>query len=510
MAVVTGEETRVVALSSWKTADQAPLNLGRQTVLVVEYDALRGRRIVQTLSRAEHHPRLHLVTQLETLVEICQKMKPDVLVTPMTWPREPHSIQDETGLDLLLTLKLFGFQGDVIVFENRAGELAVEDYCRPFALGASYFLDCSGRAFLGQLTEKVTQSLEKRSRRKEERESGETSVRALLKSQGIVGDSPAMLNIFAQVQKISRSSDITVLITGESGTGKQRLAEAIHRLDEGRRDGPFVTVNCSAIPHELAESELFGHRKGAFTGAASERTGYFRMAMGGTLLLDEIGDLPLALQPKLLRVLQEKKVLPLGADTETDLDVRVIAATNRNLEALVDHGKFRMDLYQRLSMYCIEVPPLRDRREDLYPLLCFFIRKYQDLSCGNIKGADPRVIQILSKLHFPGNVRQLEHLVVQVLSEKEEGELIETGDLPVNLIRKVSVGSGDHADQGMATFLLGKVLDDGMSLHQTLECCEKLILRSVLQREQGNRTRVAKLLKTTPRTLFNKIRKYRP
>jgi len=200
-------------------------------------------------------------------------------------------------------------------------------------------------------------------------------------------------------------SDAPVLICGESGTGKQLLAEAIHRMDPKRRSKPFLTVNCAAITGTLAESALFGHRKGSFTGATQDRPGYFQAANGGTLLLDEISELEKPLQPKLLRVLQEGRVLPVGDDIERPVDVRIVAACNRPLPILVESGEFRFDLYQRLNVIALVVPPLRDRPEDIPPLVQFFLRQYASYYRQPIESVDERVYEMLSRAIGSGNVR---------------------------------------------------------------------------------------------------------
>lgn len=509
---MTNQERKVLtfqtAPADWAGSVREDPDLSR-TVLVVDWDEDRARQIMRSLSRALSPLQVKLIANPVDLVAVCGKEGPNIIVASLKGPegRRRESAPDQAGLEVLLALRLFNFSGEVIVYQDDASRLTIEEYCRPFALGASHFLDSSSAAFMEELREKVEQSL-LRSLRHEHSKELNGAGRSLFESLGIVGQSQAMLEIFQQVRKAARFSDVTILITGESGTGKQRLAEAIHRLDEKKRDGPFVTVNCTAIPRELAESELFGHKRGAFTGASAERAGYFRMADKGTILLDEIGDLPMSLQPKLLRVLQEKKVSPVGADWEMSVDARVIAATNHNLEALLQAGKFRLDLYQRLSTFSIEVPPLRNRKEDMSPLVSFFVQKHKKFCSRKIEGVDPRVIEILATLDFPGNVRQLENLVLQILSEKESGSVIEIRDLPENLIRKVAVGTSDETEREVSDLLLGKIVNEGMSLPQTVEYCEKLLLRVALYKMRGNRTQTARMLRTTARTIFNKIQKY--
>ena len=236
-----------------------------------------------------------------------------------------------------------------------------------------------------------------------------------------------MRRIFDLVQRIA-SARTTVLITGESGTGKERIARAIHQASE-RRDKPFLVVNCGAIPEALMEAELFGHERGAFTGAVATRPGIFREAEGGTVLLDEIGELPLSLQVKLLRVLQERKVRSVGATTEVPIDVRVLAATNRNVEDDVKAGKFRQDLYYRLNVIRVEVPTLAERREDIRPLAEHFIARCAGEQDKDIHGFSPDALRALDAYPFPGNVRELENIVERAVA-LATGPTIGLGDLP--------------------------------------------------------------------------------
>jgi len=326
---------------------------------------------------------------------------------------------------------------------------------------------------------------------------------------GIVGNSPAMRRVFNHVQKAAVLSDAPVLITGESGTGKQLLAQAIHNLDEKRREYPFVVVNCSAITPTLAESELFGHKRGAFTGSVGDRLGYFRAAHKGTIFLDEISEMDPSLQPKLLRVLQESRVMPVGGDSEEEIDVRVIAATNRDLGECIAKGQFRLDLFQRLNVIPIMVPPLRTRREDILPLVRHFIAKHTGHYRGTIDSIDPRVVDAITALDCEGNVRQLENLVRHVLLTKEAGSRLELSDLPRNVIRELLINPDPAHGDSFAEHLLEKITRDGLSLQEVLDYCERMVLEKVLAQTGHNQTKTAQMLKTTSRTIFNKIKKHR-
>jgi len=230
---------------------------------------------------------------------------------------------------------------------------------------------------------------------------------------GIVGDSPALLKVLDSISLVSQS-DLSVLITGESGTGKEKVAQNIHKLSK-RKLKPLITVNCAALPHELIESELFGHEKGAYTGAIAKRTGKFELANGGTIFLDEIGEMPLDAQVKLLRVLQEKEIDQLGSKQTIKIDVRVIAATNRKLEKEVAEGRFRLDLYYRLNVFPIDMPTLRSRKEDIAPLALHFLKVYAKDTGRKIEGFSQHAMKQLQAYDWPGNIRELGHLIQRAM-----------------------------------------------------------------------------------------------
>ncbi|KAA0225383.1 sigma-54-dependent Fis family transcriptional regulator [Fimbriimonadia bacterium ATM] len=243
----------------------------------------------------------------------------------------------------------------------------------------------------------------------------------------IIGESPAMQEVFDLVRRIADST-ATVLITGESGTGKERIARAIHKCST-RSDKPFVAVSCAALPETLLESELFGHEKGAFTGADTPKPGRFELADGGTLFLDEIGEVPLSIQVKLLRVLQEREVDRLGGTAPKSVDVRLITATNRDLEAAVSEGVFRQDLLYRLQVLHIELPPLRERTEDVEPLALLFLRKYASANGKPLTAIAPDALDLLKAYRWPGNVRELENVVERAVVLAGPGETRVTADL---------------------------------------------------------------------------------
>lgn len=309
--------------------------------------------------------------------------------------------------------------------------------------------------------------------------------------ENVVGDSPKMREVLNLVERVSKT-DITILITGESGTGKELIAKGIH-FSGSRSDEPFIAVNCAAIPEGLIESELFGHRRGAFTGATADAKGKFEEADGGTLFLDEISAMPLGLQPRLLRVLQEQEIVRLGESKPRKVDVRIITATNRNLETMIEDGTFREDLYFRLAVVPINLPPLRDRREDIPLLIQYFLeRAKKKYRFENLK-IEREVFAALSNYSFPGNVRELENLIERMVV-LSNGEQIEVEDLPEN-IRSPRQNAGN---------VLFELPPEGVSLDEM----EKEILRRALEMHDGNRTHAARYLDITRSALLYRMQKY--
>jgi two-component system response regulator AtoC len=290
-------------------------------------------------------------------------------------------------------------------------------------------------------------------------------------------------------RKVARHPS-TVLLTGESGTGKELVARLIHRSSP-RAQESFVAVNCGAIPEALLESELFGHAKGAFTGATHEKEGLFEEAHGGTLFLDEIGDLPVALQVKLLRALQEGEVRRVGANTSTQVDVRLITATNRDLAADIASGRFRGDLYYRINVVTIKLPPLRERPQDIPELALHFLRRYNERLGLGVEGIAPAAMRLLADYAWPGNVRELENVIERALV-LAQGSTIE----PEHLADFVHGGE-----------TVGPSADDLSIKRQTLQL-ERNLIRRALEQTRGNRTRAAQLLELSHRALLYKIRDY--
>jgi DNA-binding NtrC family response regulator len=310
----------------------------------------------------------------------------------------------------------------------------------------------------------------------------------------LVGTSNAIKNIYELIEKVA-DTDGTVLISGASGTGKELIARAIH-YNSSRSDRPLVVINCGAIPEELLESELFGHEKGAFTGAYKSRIGRFEMANGGTIFLDEIGEMSPALQVKLLRVLQEKKFERVGGTKTIHVDVRIIAATNKNLTTAINKGKFREDLYYRLNVIPMKVPPLKQRKSDIPLLTDHFLKKFQKGAKKKITGFSPEVTDAMLKYDWPGNVRELEN-VIKRLTILCDDEIVTVDDLPEHIPHK---GRGDRVVEE-------DFLEKGETLHDAVEDYEKRLILGALERSDWVKTKAAKLLNINRTTLVEKIKK---
>lgn len=307
----------------------------------------------------------------------------------------------------------------------------------------------------------------------------------------LIGDSPEMLRIKSVIAKAALSS-ATVLITGESGTGKEVVAREIHNLSNVK-DGPFIPINIGGIPENLLESELFGYEKGAFTGASSRKNGMFELASGGTLFLDEIGDMPLSLQVKILRVLQERKMTRLGGVEQIPINARIVAATNKNLEEMVKKGDFREDLFYRLNVVRIEIPPLRERSEDIPLLAAYIIRKLSRDMSSRITGFTPEAIEALKSHHFYGNVRELENIIERAMIFTDSST-IDVKDLDL----RSSVSRSMEKNEELPSS------HDARSLRDL----EKDAIIAALHRWEGNRTKASEELGITRRTLISKIKEY--
>lgn len=332
----------------------------------------------------------------------------------------------------------------------------------------------------------------------------ETEVRVLKKEmvkeysfQNMIGNSQIMHNIFDLIKRVSQAPT-NVLITGESGTGKEVVAKAIH-YNGPLKDRPFVTINCGAIPENLMESEMFGHKKGSFTGAITDKAGLFEVADGGTLFLDEVGELPMTIQVKLLRAIQERIIRRVGATDDMKVEVRIIAATNRNLEDMVNKNTFRQDLFYRLNVINIRTPPLRERPEDIPLLAAHFLKKYNDKLNKSISSISNEAMEILKSYNYPGNVRELENMIERTVA-LEAGSTILPESLPpiVNTPSGKKMASSNEIEMG----------ESGLELDKVMGQIEKELLIKAIHAAGGVKKKAAKLLHISFRSMRYRIEKY--
>ena len=447
-------------------------------VLVVD-DEENIRLVLRTLLR-KHGYEVEVADGGEAALAALDLFDPDVILTDVRMPRMG-------GLDLLSALKAKQHPATVIVMSAYGNiDLAIE------AMKAGAY-DYVGKPFK---PDEVVLAL----RKAEEREALRRENRALKEQiqkdnqfESILAKSKEMLDIFKTITKIA-DFKTTVLITGESGTGKELVARAIHGKST-RKAHPFVAINCGAIPENLLESELFGHRKGAFTDASADRRGLFEEADGGTLFLDEIGELPVNLQVKLLRVLQEEHIRRLGDTKDVKVDVRIIAATHRDLTADVKAGRFREDLFYRINVLAIHIPPLRSRREDVSLLIDHFVTRNNARLGTSIRGLSPEARKLLLEYAWPGNVRELENTIERAMV-LAESDVLQTGDLPERI--------RDALDPVQVHLASGE-----LSVKKTTAAIEEILIRRALQKTKGNRTRAADLLEISHRALLYKIKDYK-
>jgi DNA-binding NtrC family response regulator len=416
-------------------------------------------------------------------------------------------------LDTIRVLKGAGLV--VYAYAEGAAAWSIGRRCHALVAGARGVLDSAAPQFLDELRTLLVHAGTREAGRGEEEE----RVRHGMAEQGIVGRGPNMRAVFSWVQRVSALSDVPVSIYGETGTGKELVARAIQRLDAKRRKGPFIAVNCGAISSTLVEGELFGHRRGAFTGADRDRPGLIRAADGGVLLLDEIGELDLGVQTRLLRVLQEQRVLAVGQDHEVPVDVRVVAVTHRDLGAMVRKRQFREDLFHRLNVLSTRIPPLRERAGDIPLLVEFFLEKHAAVGCQPV-AVTREFLVALDKLRLPGNVRQLDGIVRSALVNHRHDGPLDLADLPADVLEELaddpdvsqagpSMALELRSPAGANDHLLDLLGSQNVKLSDCLERCERLILENALRVSGENQSKAARLLGITPRSVYNKVRKYR-
>jgi two-component system response regulator PilR (NtrC family) len=449
-------------------------------VLIVE-DEPGLRQMLEILFRREGYSVVSAPGCSAALEAIRQNPQPfPVVLTDLAMP-------DGSGMDVLAAAKARSPATEVILITAHS---TVENAIGAMRSGAYDFVAKPFDAV--ELAVLVGKALEKQELAQENRRL-RARVSELVDTD-ILGKSGAMRAVLDLVQRIANMRT-TVLITGESGSGKERVARAVHDASD-RRSKPFLVVNCGALPEALMESELFGHEKGAFTGAQSKHLGLFREASGGTVLLDEVGELPANLQVKLLRVLQERSVRAVGATQETPIDVRVLAATNRDVESDVSSGKFRQDLYYRLNVIRIALPPLRDRREDIPMLAERFMRRFADEMGKEVSGFTPDAIRALQAYAFPGNVRELENMLERAVA-LAGSNVIGLGDFPQELSGTVGAPGGT----------LLELPEQGCNLDEVVNEVERRLLTEALQRTGGVRTAAAKLLGISFRSIRYRLAK---
>jgi two-component system response regulator HydG len=394
-------------------------------------------------------------------------------------------LHDGSGLDLLRHAKAKRADIEVIVV---TGYPSYETAIQALNEGAYDYIDKPVN--LGVLRAKLRKALEKQKLVLETIELRK-ELNEKYGFQGIVGNSPAMREVF-ETLKLVAESDSTVLIEGESGTGKELIARAVHS-NSSRRGGRFVAINCASLPENLLESELFGHEKGAFTGAVATRKGRFEYAQGGTLFLDEIGDMPLALQAKFLRAVEYGEITRIGSNDTLKVNVRIIAATHRDLEQLVKEGKFREDLFYRINVVRIDLPPLRERLEDMPVLIDSFIKEFAKSHGKTIKGISQEAMAALYRYSWPGNVRELRNCIESMIVLSRD-EILDLKHLPRTIAGKIA-----PADEGKPGL---------MPVDVNMESAEKEMIKRALVMTQGNREKAAQMLGIGERTLYRKIKRY--
>ncbi len=441
-------------------------------ILAVDDERATGEAISEMLTLWGH--RVETAVDGNDALKKAAEFRPDVVLSDLAMPQTD-------GLWLLRALKEDMPDCPVVFLTGRGTIDAAVEAIRE---GAYDFIEkpldparlkvCIDRALEKKETLREVQGLRRRLKQ--------------LGPTDFIGQSALMRKVFELIERVAPAR-ASVAITGESGTGKEMVARSIHNLSV-RRDKPFIAINCASIPPTLMESEIFGHERGAFTGANTRRPGVFELAHGGTLFLDEVGEIPIELQAKLLRVLEESKLRRVGGKAEIDVDVRVLCSTNRDLKAEIKNSRFREDLYFRLNVFQIVLPPLRDRREDIAILAQHFIEKFNEESAKHITGMHPEALDVLKNYDWPGNIRELRNAVERAVILCD-GDLIQRDQLPPDM-----AGKGPERQ----TFRLSYGLP--------LDLVEKEYILGTLLRNSGNKARTAESLGVSEKTLYNKLNRY--
>jgi two-component system response regulator AtoC len=447
-------------------------------VLVVD-DEENIRLVLRTLLR-KHGYEVEVADSGESALALVDSFGPDVILTDVRMPKMG-------GMDLLATLKAKQYPATVIVMSAYGNvDLALE------AMKAGAY-DYVGKPFKPDEVVLALKKAEERETLRRENRALKEQIQKDTQFEHILAKSPQMVEIFRTITKIA-DFKTTVLVSGESGVGKELVARAIHSRGV-RKTQPFVAINCGAIPENLLESELFGHKKGAFTDASSDRRGLFEEASGGTLFLDEIGELPLNLQVKLLRVLQEEHIRRIGDSRDVKVDVRIIAATHRDLAAEAKAGRFREDLFYRINVLPIVIPPLRARKEDVHLLIDHFITRNNARLGTQIRGLSSEARKLMMEYAWPGNVRELENTIERAMV-LADSEILESSDLPERIREAL-----DPVQVQLAT--------GELSIKKTTAAIEEILIRRALTKTKGNRTRAAEVLEISHRALLYKIKDYK-
>jgi two-component system response regulator AtoC len=454
--------------------------MAQRTILVADDDA-SIRSLLKQLLTDEGHSVLEAATGTE-VVEQVKGSSPDLVIMDVRMP-ELDGIEALSKLKVsspktsVLIMTAFGSSNNAI----RAMELGAFDYItKPFELD--------------KISHTVKRVIEYRDLTSEVQVLRD-EISSLVQTERIVGNSPAMQEVYKTVGKVAKA-DATVLITGESGTGKELVAEALH-YNSNRRSGPMVKVSCAALPETLLEAELFGHEKGSFTGAMTQRRGRFEMADKGTIFLDEIGEMSLPMQTKLLRVLQERKIERVGSSLPIKVDIRIICATNKDLQRQVEQQKFRDDLFYRLNVINIHMPPLRDRKEDIPALVEHFLAKHRYSATAQPAAISEEALKRLMEYDWPGNVRELENVIERavVLSR---GQIITSRELPFG-----DHEAGEHEEEGGDEVSVEKSF-----FKKSVAQFEKDLIMKALRDANGNRSKAAEMLGIYRRLLYAKIKEY--
>jgi len=455
----------------------------KQKILIVD-DEASIREFLEIMLKKEKKYEITLAEDGEQAINMLKKKTFDLVISDLQMP-------NKTGMDVLgyinqmcpstVFMLITAFGSTEVAVE--AMKLGAYDYItKPFKLDEV-------RINIAHALESVKLEKENRSLKRELKRS--------YNFDNMIGNSDKMHSVFDIIKRVSLAPT-NILVTGESGTGKEVIAKAIH-YNGPLKEAPFITVNCGAIPENLMESEMFGHKKGSFTGAVQDKMGLFQAAEGGTLFLDEVGELPLNIQVKLLRALQERIIRPVGSTENIKVDLRIIAATNRNLEEMVEEASFRQDLYYRLNVINIMAPPLRDRKEDIPLLANHFVNKFNERLGRDVSGVSAEAMEKLSHYNFPGNVRELENII-------ERSMALEIGNsiLPESLPPLVQTESGKK----YASVHEIVVTDDGVELDKIIDQIEKEMLLKAMHASNGVKKHAAKLLGISFRSMRYRAEKH--